>query len=47
MQKVTDHSKMEQITTLLSRIDDDKDGRLKVDDVLKVSKAMFETKTVY
>lgn len=36
MQKVTDQSKMEQISTFLERIDDDHDGHLKVDDVLKV-----------
>lgn len=36
MQKVTDNSKMDQIATLLERIDDDRDGHLKVDDVLKV-----------
>ncbi|XP_031633656.1 mitochondrial proton/calcium exchanger protein [Contarinia nasturtii] len=39
MQKVTDHSKMDQISTFLERIDDDRDGQLKVDDVLKI----FET----
>lgn len=37
MQKVTDESKLEQITELLDRIDDDHDGQLKVDDVLKVT----------
>lgn len=36
MQKVTDQSKMDQISTFLERIDDDRDGQLKVDDVLKV-----------
>lgn len=36
MQKVSDESKVEQIIKLLARIDDDKDGKLKVDDVLKV-----------
>lgn len=36
MQKVTDQSKMDQISTFLERIDDDRDGHLKVDDVLKV-----------
>lgn len=36
MQKVTDQSKIEQISTFLKKIDDDHDGHLKVDDVLKV-----------
>lgn len=36
MQKVTDTSKMEQISHFLERIDADHDGHLKVDDVLKV-----------
>lgn len=36
MQKVTDQSKMDQISTFLERIDEDRDGQLKVDDVLKV-----------
>lgn len=36
MQKVTDPSKTEQISAFLERIDDDHDGHLKVDDVLKV-----------
>lgn len=36
MQKVTDQSKMDQIATFLEQIDDDRDGQLKVDDVLKV-----------
>lgn len=36
MQTVNDELKLEQITTLLARIDDDHDGQLKVDDVLKV-----------
>lgn len=37
MQKVTDDTKLTQITTLLERMDDDHDGHLKVDDVLKVN----------
>lgn len=37
MQKATDQSKMDQISSFLERIDDDQDGHLKVDDVLKVS----------
>lgn len=37
MQKVADESKVEKIFTLLGKIDDDKDGQLKVDDVLKVN----------
>lgn len=36
IQKVTDQSKMDQIATFLERIDEDHDGQLKVDDVLKV-----------
>lgn len=37
MQKVTDQLKMQQISSFLERIDDDRDGHLKLDDVLKVS----------
>lgn len=37
MQKATDQSKMDQISTFLERIDDDRDGQLKVDDLLKVN----------
>lgn len=33
---MNDETKLEQITTLLERMDDDHDGQLKVDDVLKV-----------
>lgn len=36
MQKVTDQSKIDQISSFLKRMDDDRDGHLKVDDVLKV-----------
>lgn len=36
MQNITDKSKMDQISHFLERIDDDQDGQLKVDDVLKV-----------
>lgn len=36
MQKVPDESKFEQIYKMLGKIDLDKDGQLKVDDVLKV-----------
>lgn len=44
MQKVTDQSKMQQISTFLERIDDDRDGHLKLDDVLKVSsKCIYHT----
>lgn len=39
MQKATDQSKMDQISSFLERMDDDHDGHLKVDDVLKI----FET----
>lgn len=37
MQKVSDEAKLEQINKLLSKIDADQDGQLKVDDVLKVN----------
>lgn len=37
MKKVTDQSKIEQIESFLEKMDDDRDGQLKVDDVLKVS----------
>ncbi|CAO1404525.1 unnamed protein product [Diamesa tonsa] len=36
IQKVSDESVLEQIQKVLGRIDDDKDGHLKVEDVLKV-----------
>lgn len=36
MQKVPDEQKVEQIQKLLGKIDVDKDGQLKVDDVLRV-----------
>lgn len=36
MQKVSDEAKLEQINKMLSKIDADQDGQLKVDDVLKV-----------
>ncbi|KAG5682035.1 hypothetical protein PVAND_011427 [Polypedilum vanderplanki] len=36
IQKVSDESVLEQIEKLLSRIDDDRDGSLKVEDVLKI-----------
>lgn len=36
MKKVSDESKMEQIYKMLEKIDNDRDGQLKVDDVLKV-----------
>lgn len=36
MQKVPDESKLEQIQKMLGRIDDDKDGHLKVDDVVRI-----------
>lgn len=42
MQKVNDESKLELITTLLARIDDDHDGQIKVDDVLKVMMAKYD-----
>lgn len=37
MKKVSDESKMEQIYKMLEKIDNDRDGQLKVDDVLKVN----------
>lgn len=37
MQKVSDEAKLEQIENMLEKIDIDKDGHLKVDDILKVS----------
>lgn len=36
MQKVPDESKVEQIQKILGRIDHDKDGNLKVDDVVRI-----------
>lgn len=36
MQKIPDESKMDLITKMLDKIDSDKDGQLKVDDVLKI-----------
>lgn len=36
MQKVPDESKLEQIEKILGRIDDDQDGNLKVDDVVRI-----------
>lgn len=39
MQKIPDESKLEQISKILGKIDVDKDGHLKVDDVLKVVEA--------
>lgn len=36
MQKVPDESKLAQIQKMLGRIDDDKDGHLKVDDVVRI-----------
>lgn len=36
MQKVPDEKKVEQIQKLLGKIDNDKDGQLKVDDVLRI-----------
>lgn len=41
MQKVTDQSKMQQISTFLERMDDDHDGQLKLDDVLKVRQTAY------
>lgn len=37
IQKVDDDSKLHQIYGILGKLDDDRDGRLKIDDVLKVS----------
>lgn len=36
IQKVPDAQKMESIKQVLSKIDDDRDGTIRVDDVLKV-----------
>lgn len=36
IQKVPDAQKMESIKQVLSKIDDDRDGAIRVDDVLKV-----------
>lgn len=36
MQKVPDNDKVKQIEKMLGRIDNDKDGNLKVDDVLRI-----------
>jgi LETM1 and EF-hand domain-containing protein 1, mitochondrial len=36
IQKVPDAQKMESIAQVLSKIDDDRDGTVRVDDVLKV-----------
>lgn len=36
MQKVPDETKLAQIQKMLGRIDDDKDGHLKVDDVVRI-----------
>lgn len=41
MQKVSDELKLQQIYQMLDKIDDDKDGHLKVDDVLKVEQTYF------
>lgn len=41
MQKVSDELKLQQIYQMLDKIDDDKDGHLKVDDVLKVEQIFF------
>lgn len=40
IQKVSDESVLEKIENVLGRMDDDRDGSLKVEDVLKV---IFET----
>lgn len=40
MQKIPDESKMDLITKMLDKIDSDKDGQLKVDDVLKIIEAI-------
>lgn len=37
MKTVSDESKLEQIYKLLAKIDVDKDGQIKIDDVLEVS----------
>lgn len=40
MQKVPDEQKVDQIQKLLGKIDIDKDGQLKVDDVLRIIEAI-------
>lgn len=40
MQKIPDESKMDLITKMLDKFDSDKDGQLKVDDVLKIIEAI-------
>lgn len=48
MQSVPDESKIVQIFNLLGKIDDDKDGQLKVDDVLKVRKMeIYHNSVIY
>lgn len=41
MQKLPDEPKLQQIHKMLGKIDVDKDGQLKVDDVLKVNITLF------
>lgn len=41
MQKLPDEPKLQQIHKMLGKIDVDKDGQLKVDDVLKVNIYLF------
>jgi LETM1 and EF-hand domain-containing protein 1, mitochondrial len=42
IQKVPDAQKMESIKQVLSKIDDDRDGTIRVDDVLKVMRRISE-----
>lgn len=42
LQKVPDEAKLRLIQDVLGRLDDDFDGQLKIDDVLKVSSLMFK-----
>lgn len=41
LQKVPDEAKLKLIQDVLGRLDDDFDGQLKIDDVLKVSNAII------
>lgn len=41
MQKLSDESKMQQIYKMLDKIDDDRDGKIEVEDVLKVNRCFI------
>lgn len=44
---VPDDSRLEQIKNVLAKIDDDRDGSIKVEDVLKVSTLLFSIKFIF